>query len=90
MDELGRVIANLMNSLPENGTGGAEGSAPPADGASLSGPAETAAETAASAEGGGMERILRLCCRASAAGISWGCLAQWAAECRRTIIKCSF
>lgn len=53
MDELGRVIANLMNSLPENGTGGAEGSAPPADGASLSGPAENAAETAASAEGGG-------------------------------------
>ena len=29
MDELGRVIANLMNSLPENGTGGADASPPP-------------------------------------------------------------
>ena len=29
MDELGRVIANLMNSLPENGAGGADASPPP-------------------------------------------------------------
>ena len=29
MDELGRVIANLMNSMPGGGTDGAEPSAPP-------------------------------------------------------------
>ena len=52
MDELGRVIANLMNSLPQGGTDGAEGSAPPENGASL-GPAENATETVASTGEGG-------------------------------------
>lgn len=54
MDELGRVIANLMNSLPENGSSGADGTAPLESGASLPGPTEDAAETSASlADGGG-------------------------------------
>ncbi len=48
MDELGRVIANLMNSLPENSSGGAEPSAPPEETAAPA-PDENAVETFGSA-----------------------------------------
>lgn len=45
MDELGRVIANLMNSLPENSSSGAEPSAPPEETAAAPTTDENTVET---------------------------------------------
>ena len=95
MDELGRVIANLMNSMPGGGTDGAEPSAPP-DGTSepFATAGMDATETGAGmTEGGnpegGSDGDLRHCSPASEAGTSWKCSAPWAAVCRLIIIKCS-